>query len=394
MKRNLLIFGVFLLSCLSVSAQIAPPTLVLEGEILAKNLAESKHNPNPAIVEIIKDAEKIVKAGKLFSVINKEQVPPSGDKHDYMSQAPYWWADPSKPNGLPYIRRDGERNPELNKITDEEELGKMRNEVEVTAIAYFLSGREEFAEHSAKLIRTWFIAEKTKMNPSLNYAQGIPGITKGRGFGLIETRELYRVIDAAILLKSSKFWTEAEHILLKKWFADFAKWMMDSNLGKDEANAKNNHGTYYDVQLISYLIFTRQTNLAKKQLEISKQRLKNQLAKDGSQPEELERTLSWDYSFMNLFGFLTIARLAENVGVDFWSFETDGKGIKKALEWHKSFVKGDKKWTHQQIKAPKMDNTFRVFSIAARKYKNNEFRDLTEKIKQESKITKLDLLTR
>jgi uncharacterized protein Smg (DUF494 family) len=170
--------------------------------------------------------------------------------------------------------------------------------------------------------------------------------------------------------------------------------MMDSNLGKDEANAKNNHGTYYDVQLISYLIFTEQTNLAKKQLEISKQRLKNQLAKDGSQPEELERTLSWDYSFMNLFGFLTIARLAENVGVDFWSFETDGKGIKKALEWHKSFVKGDKKWTHQQIKAPKMDNTFRVFSIAARKYKNNEFRDLTEKIKQESKITKLDLLTR
>ena len=43
-----------------------------------------------------------------WSVMDKQHVPPSGDKHDYMSLGPYWWPDPDKPDGLPYIRRDGE----------------------------------------------------------------------------------------------------------------------------------------------------------------------------------------------------------------------------------------------------------------------------------------------
>jgi hypothetical protein len=39
-----------------------------------------------------------------------------------MSLAPYWWPDPKSPNGLPYIRRDGERNPEIKQITDHAQL--------------------------------------------------------------------------------------------------------------------------------------------------------------------------------------------------------------------------------------------------------------------------------
>ena len=50
-----------------------------------------------------------------FSVTDKAVVPPSGDKHDDMSQAPYWWPNPATPNGLPYVQRDGERNPEIDK---------------------------------------------------------------------------------------------------------------------------------------------------------------------------------------------------------------------------------------------------------------------------------------
>lgn len=388
-----------LIGCLFFSPSIfaqspIPQTLVLEGEVLAKNLAESKLKPNSAIVAITKDAEKIVKAGRIYSVMNKQQIPPSGDKHDYMSQAPYWWADPSKPNGLPYIRRDGERNPELNKITDKEELSKMMDEAELLALAYFFSERDEFAKHSANLLRTWFIDAKTKMNPNLNFGQGIPGINKGRGIGIIETRELYRVIDAAILLKSSKFWTNEDHNSFKQWFADYAKWLMESSLGKDEAKARNNHGTHYDAQLIAFLIFTNQTELAKKQIETTKQRIKSQFAKDGSQPEELARTLSWNYSFMNLYGFFTIARLSEHLQVDLWSFETDGKGIKKAVEWLTPFVKNEKKWTFEQIKSPEMNNTFKVFNISARKYKNNEYNNLAVKIAAENKQTDLDLITK
>jgi hypothetical protein len=390
MKRSLLIFGLFTLFCLSVSAQTAPPTLVLDGETLLKN----RQAKNSALAEIVKDADKIIKANKLFSVMNKQQVPPSGDKHDYMSQAPYWWADPSKPNGLPYIRRDGERNPELNKITDKEELRDMMDNAEMTAIAYFFTENEAYAKHSAELIRTWFLNEKTRMNPNLKFAQGIPGINTGRGLGLIETRELYRIIDAAILLQTSKSWTTDDHKSLKKWFADFAKWLIESDLGKDEAKAKNNHGTHYDAQLISFLIFSDQTELAKKQLETTKQRIKNQMEKDGSLPLELERTLSWDYSFMNLYGYFTIAILAEKLGVDLWNFETDGRGIKKAVEWLLPFAKGEKKWTHKQIKDREIYNTIKVFTLAAKKYNNNDYKDLAAKFANDEHPSALERLTK
>src|SRR5580704_11674272 len=31
--------------------------------------------------------------------------------NDYFSEGPYWWPDPKNPDG-PYIRKDGQRNPE------------------------------------------------------------------------------------------------------------------------------------------------------------------------------------------------------------------------------------------------------------------------------------------
>jgi hypothetical protein len=393
------IFGALFLSLsLFLSATLGQTsvqqTLVLDGEVLTSNRKAIGDKPNVALNELVKQSEKIVKAGKLYSVMNKKQVPPSGDKHDYMSQAPYWWADPSKPNGLPYIRRDGERNPELDKLTDKDELGKMMTDAELTSIDYFYTGNQASAKHSANLLRTWFLDKQTKMNPNLNFGQGIPGINSGRGIGIIETRELYRVIDAAILLQTSKSWTEDDHKGLKKWFADYAKWLTNSNLGKDEAKAKNNHGTHYDAQLISFLIFTDQAEIAKKQLETTKQRIKSQIEKDGSQPEELARTLSWNYSFMNLYGFLTVARLAEHLKIDLLNYETDGKGLKKAVEYLNPYVKGEKKWTYQQIKSPESENVFKVYAFVSRRAKSKEYNDLLNKAVEFAKPSAFELLTR
>ncbi|MEY3492493.1 MAG: hypothetical protein RL309_1621 [Verrucomicrobiota bacterium] len=35
-----------------------------------------------------------------------------GGVNDFYSNGDYWWPDSTKPNGLPYIRRDGQTNPE------------------------------------------------------------------------------------------------------------------------------------------------------------------------------------------------------------------------------------------------------------------------------------------
>ena len=153
MKLNLLLFfGLLFSIAIESFAQTAPPTIVLNGETLLRNRTNLTTR-NLSLELVKKRADEIVKTAKLYSVMDKEQVPPSGDKHDYMSQAPYWWADPAKPNGLPYIRRDGERNPELNKISDTKEIDDVIENSEITALAYFFTGNEAYAKHSANLSR-------------------------------------------------------------------------------------------------------------------------------------------------------------------------------------------------------------------------------------------------
>ena len=48
---------------------------------------------------------------KATSVVEKTLTPATGNKHDYLSLSPYYWPDPTKPNGLPYIIHDGIVNP-------------------------------------------------------------------------------------------------------------------------------------------------------------------------------------------------------------------------------------------------------------------------------------------
>ena len=175
----------------------------------------------PALAKLERDAQKALTAGP-FSVTSKEVTPPSGDKHDYMSQAPYFWADPSKPDGLPYIRRDGERNPEIDKINNHGVKDQMEAAVETLALAYYFKGDEKYAAKAAQLLRIFFLDPETRMNPNLQFGQGIPGITTGRGIGLIETRGLTRVVDAIGLLAGSKEWTRADQRGLEDWIQSFS----------------------------------------------------------------------------------------------------------------------------------------------------------------------------
>ena len=337
-----------------------------------------------AILAFENNARKALSVGT-YSVVTKSVTPPSGDKHDYMSQAPYFWPDPNKKDGLPYIRRDGERNPEINKISDHKSMDDMVASVENLALAYYFRGDEKYAAKAVELLRAWFLDPTTKMNPNLQFGQGIPGITTGRGIGLIETRGLTRVVDSIGLLDGSNALKASDKRGIEDWFAKFLAWMQDSKNGRDENAAKNNHGTYYDVQAAAFALFLGKKELAKQILEISKtKRIALQIEPDGRQPLELARTKAWSYSVGNLDGLMQLATLGENVGVDLWNYQTsDGRGIRRALEFLYPFAVSDK-WKlqsqYQQLGEWPPQMLFPLLRRAALHYKDEKFKTMLARI--------------
>lgn len=363
----------------------SPPRVYL---VNARALSETKQRIlsgdktfDASVRQLESEARKALGAGP-FSVVSKSATPPSGDKHDYMSMAPYFWPDPKKPDGLPYIRRDGERNPEINKLTDHRSLDLLVESVSTLALAYYFKDDEAYAAKAAQLLRAWFIDPATRMNPNLEYAQYIPGVNTGRGIGLIETRGLTRVVDAVGLLAGSKSLTAADRRGVEDWYAKFLQWMLESRNGREEAAAKNNHGTFYDVQVVSYALFVGKQELAKQVLTDARQkRIALQVEPDGRQPLELVRTKAWSYSVGNLDGLLTLAELGDSVGVDLWNFKTgDGRSIRRALEYLYPFAVGAEKWPHQQLGEWPPQMLYPLMRRAAARYTDEKFRSILRKI--------------
>src|SRR6266704_3793384 len=343
-------------------------------EAARQRIREGDKNLAPAWARLEREAQTALKQGP-FSIVNKDVVPPSGDKHDYMSQAPYFWPDPRSANGLPYIRRDGERNPEINKITDHRSLDQLESSVETLALAYYFKGDEAYAARATQLLRAFFLDPTTRMNPNLQYAQYIPGVNTGRGIGLIETRGLPNVVDAIGLLAGSRALTEDDRRGLQDWFGNFLQWMLESKNGRAEAAAKNNHGTYTDLQVASFALFVGKKDLAVQVLEDARRkRIATQIEPDGRQPPELARTRAWSYSLMNLEGLMLLATLGERSGVDLWSFQTtDGRSMRKALEFLTPVALGEWKCPYPEIGGAKPEALFPLMRRAAPAYRDKEY---------------------
>jgi hypothetical protein len=287
-----------------------------------------------------------------FSVVHKTGLPPSGDKHDYLSMGPYWWPNPDTPDQLPYIRRDGEVNPEArNEHTDYNRKNACFRAIGVLGRAYYYSGEQQYAEKALELMDTWFIDPETKMNPNLNYGQGVPGRTPGRPFGIIEFRILEEVIKTLEILKQTAHLPANTEKGMHDWLTQFANWLQTSDLGVMEGTRKNNHATWYDVQLCKILLYLGEVEQVENILEeVKTRRIAIQIEPDGSQPLELARTKSFSYSTMNLAGFTELARLGRLVGVDLWHYETDdGRSIRRAYEFMLPYVTTDKNWEYQQL---------------------------------------------
>src|SRR5207253_11174927 len=198
------------------------------------------------LAQLIKAADSAMLVGP-FTVMSKQRVPPSGNKHDYVSYAPYWWPDSTKPGGLPFIRRDGEVNQETRRDSDVLRWYAFNDAFETLAQAYYFTDDVRYSDRAALLLRTWFLDPATRMNPNRKYGQAIPGVVEGRGIGLIDLRDFGRTLDAVSLIEASPSWSDTDDRALRAWLSEYTNWLKTSKNGVDEADEKNNHGTWYDV---------------------------------------------------------------------------------------------------------------------------------------------------
>lgn len=332
----------------------------------------------PAYKVLLARADKAL-SGPVYSVTDKSRTPPSGSKHDYISMGPYWWPDPSKPNGEPYIRRDGEVNPERNtNAFDAGRMSEFGDAVEALSLAYYFTGETKYATKAAQLIRVWFLDPATRMNPAMTYAQGVPGRTLGRAEGVLDTYRLLRVIESIGVLAPAKVLTAAEQKGLETWFGDYAQWMQTAPTGKEERAAENNHGVWYDYQLATFALFARKPDLARSVIAAAgKERLDPQVDADGKMPKELARTRGLHYSYFTLEPFVGMAELGPCVGVDLWGYKgPKGQGIRVAFDYLGQFVGNEKAFPYKDLKPEGATRgALELYDLAAWAYGDAGFAD-------------------
>ena len=288
-----------------------------------------------SIEKLRADADDIL-TKPIMLVTNVKLPRPSGDIHDYMSVAPYWWPNPDTPDGLPWVGRDGEVNPDTRTGVHP---SAMYGRVKTLALAalYFPEKAKEYAEYANRQLYDWFINPETRTNPNAKYGQSVPGVAEGRGAGLIEFCQVNSLYNALGILDCMGLISEELISGIKAWFYEFANWMLTHELGIRIDNSKDNHASWYSANLLGTAIFTERPALIKKLCHtLHYRRLRASIMPDGSQPEELRRTKALMYSFYNLDALFIACNLSskngygESWGVDMNSGECL---IKKAVDF-------------------------------------------------------------
>lgn len=334
---------------------IIPKTVVIDGTRLVENklrLRAGDASLTAALGHLTAEADRWLSQGP-WTVTAKTQAPPNGTIHDYASQAPYWWPS-NTTDGCPYVNRDGERNPEVEKYPDHSGRDSMFRSSYILSLAWYYTGQAKYAQHASLILQTWFIDPATAMTPNLRHAQIIPCRNDGRSIGIIDfSMEYSNVLDAAVILASTNApgWTRANQRAFMNWNRQFLDWLVNSPFGKEEASQENNHGTFANMQIAALALFTGNTSLSRKTSQGAKSLIDLQIRPNGSQPMELARTRSWHYSNFNLGAHLRFALVAKKVGVDLFGYKgPDGQSLFGATNFLlKAAVEGKSAWEFEEL---------------------------------------------
>jgi hypothetical protein len=315
---------------LSASAQKKEPTIKQKAILTLKQ-------------QVLQEAAWAMKQQPI--TITSESSPRSaGGKHDFFSEADYFWPNPANPDG-PYINKDGQSNPD-NFVAHRRAMIRFSTIIGALASAYQLTGDEKYVKHAVVHLKAWFVNQETLMNPNLSFAQAVKGVTTGRSWGIIDTIHFMEVAQGIIVFEKSKSMDKANLAIIKKWFADYILWLNTSKNGVAEKLAKNNHSTCWVMQVASFAkLCNDKVMLDSLSWRYKNVLLPNQMGIDGSFPLELARTKPYGYSIFNLDAMAMICQILSTPKDNLWAFKTeDGKSIYKGISYLYPFVANKNNW--------------------------------------------------
>lgn len=299
------------------------------------------------------DGRSVVQSADRFCemppvAVTEKPTTRSGNRHNFEALSIYFWPDPENPDG-PYIVRDGQPNPEY-KDYDLPRLEELVKRTGALSRAYYVTGDEKYYDAFCRQIDAWFISRKTRMTPDFEYNQFIPGRNdgKGCGAGVIDAYNFINVLEAVRLVESRKSLGRSRTKKLKRWFRNFAHWMQTSEIGRQEANATNNHGAAYDITLYVLSHYTGNDEVCEEIVaNFAERRVNPQIEPDGSQPQELKRTKAFNYSVYNLQHLVDFCIIQRNLGNDY--INGDGQRIKAAIDYLDQFVGHRELFPYEEI---------------------------------------------
>ena len=360
---------------------MGPLTYTFE-ELLAHK--EARIAPPELLEKLKADADKIISKPRI--VVTDIKLPrPSGNPHDYVSIAPYRWPNPDTPDGLPWVGRDGYVNPDTRTGVHP---SAMYYNMKTLALACFYIGDFGYSAYVNKQLYDWFINPETRINPNAKYGQSIPGVTEGRGAGLIEFSQSVELFNAIGILECMNLIDPELVSGIKAWFVEFTDWMLTHELGIRIDASTDNHASWYSANLLATAIFTERTALIKNMAMASYvRRTRISIRPDGSQPLELARATGIGYSFYNLHAIFIYSNLAERLGYkEHWGIDEE-RGvciIKSAVDFLYPYVVNPESCPYSELHPERcVSRLAKAMLTVAKRYPDDEY---TERAKELCRI--------
>lgn len=133
---------------------------------------------------------------------------------------------------------------------------------------------------------------------------------------------------------------------VKDWFKQFSKWLVESDIGKKDRQANENHGIAYDVTLYNICLFIGNKKTCKEITSGFDKRLEDQIMPDGRMPRELVRTRAFYYSVMNLKQIIDFCILHETQGINY--YKKHNEVINRACTYLLQYVNKKYAWPYEE----------------------------------------------